>query len=552
MSISDAQFAVWLRRKDAGVTKVILWEIDYIAEVAGAPVTNTLYFADHPGFVSSATDTPANQRYTDCVITAPTFTRSLDRARLGGIYSASFGNGVIANANGAQDAILGFAYDGSANRIYYGDLSWAKADFRLMFTCVGASIAVPDPTTIQFNVKDASYLLDRNIGGLPVGGTGPNAGKPLPINIGWVHNVECLLTDQATNTYAFSDGTTHGFMTAKRIRGDPLAGGLGDNPGGSFPIAFSPDGTVTADLLGYVPSWSVGFKTSGIYSVLFHVYGGFGGAAPHSTFVPGSDYDYPLGLSIREPQNLVDVLNNVATSTNTFYGFDRFGGPTYGRIFPYNPASAPVLSLVADDIKPANAIKVEEVIPLYDQIFCSGNKNYTVQTADQLAGITIDQNTRGLYTRDALPYSGPVPTGTSYVDNPRLYHTTMGPSPVFATLISAELDADCLVSLANFAEAKRKQLLSWLQLIDITVGIRAYALELGDIVTLTLDRYALDSGPAMQVTSVALDLNTESVGLTLAYRREASGTDAADSFLMQLVNLDNILQLNGDRIRVVA
>lgn len=527
----SVDFAAWLR--SANRSPIALVEIDYINEVGGAPSTSTLYYSTKSGFVSRATDTPANQPYLACISKLPTFTRSLDRQRLGGVYSVSFGQIEIANGDGSHDAMLGYAFDGSYVRVYYGDLTWAKADFELMFMCVGASIGVPtDPRTIVFNVKDPSYNLDRNIGGNPMGGSGPNASKPVPLNLGFVHNVEALLEDPSTNTYRYSDTRTDGILLAKRDNGDAIPGGLGDH-GGAFDLGSAPVGKVTADAIGYNASYSTGFKTSDIYNTLIKWFAGYY-PTPHSTFVPGSDYDYPLGLSIREPRNLWrDVLLDVANSSNTFYGFTRLGSFTYGRIFPYNPSAAPVLELVADDIRPANAIKIEAVVPLYNQIFCTGNRNWTVQSEDSLSGI-LSQVAKATYTRSGYAYSQPTPTGTDYTSNPGLYHLTMGPSGLIETLISQSDDASALPYLVTFAEQYRRKFLSWLQLIDVNVRLHAYSLELGDIVRLTLPRFGLDEGPVMQVTSITIDLDKETVSLTLAYRRSASVVPpVTDIYLME-------------------
>src|SRR5574337_1538496 len=103
MSISDTAFANWLLQNGP---RCVLVEIDYVAEVAGAPATQTLYFSTAPSYVSAATDTPASTPYQDRILTLPTYTRQLDRATLGGQYSIGFGQLTLANADGGLDAIL--------------------------------------------------------------------------------------------------------------------------------------------------------------------------------------------------------------------------------------------------------------------------------------------------------------------------------------------------------------------------------------------------------------------------------------------------------------
>jgi hypothetical protein len=318
-------------------------------------------------------------------------------------------------------------------------------------------------------------------------------------------------------------------------------------------MAATPDGTVSGDVFRMRDSSNTdSYRASDFYRMLAGEEGGLIAAGlfygPHSSYVESDDQDFHLGYQVREAENIkTTILPKVALSSNSFYGTRRDNTFCYGRIFPFNPPGASVMDFVADDIRPAGSIKVETLIPRYDQILCFGNRNWFQGT--DIASSVPTQDAEG-YRRKGQYFTEDAPSGTSYADNPRLYHKTMSASPVIETLISTGSDAQADIEMSLWAEIYRKRFLSWVRLIDFKAGLRAYTLELGDVVTLTLSRFGLDDGPSMQVAAIAIDLNDPpSVDLTLAYRQEGSGLDARESYLLQL-NGDYILQLDGSKIRI--
>ena len=80
MTISDAQFTQWLHAQTA---RVVLCEIDYAYESAGAPATDTIRISDR-GYRTKATDSPANVNYRSALRQIPKLRRGLDRRTLGG------------------------------------------------------------------------------------------------------------------------------------------------------------------------------------------------------------------------------------------------------------------------------------------------------------------------------------------------------------------------------------------------------------------------------------------------------------------------------------
>jgi hypothetical protein len=207
MAISDAQFAQWL--KDAGDRRVLLAEIDFVYQVivdadTGTPTVGTVYLADYP-YVTEPGDTPANRRYRDCIAALPGFSQSIDTETLGGQTSYRIGQLELYNADGQLDPMLNLVVDGRECRLYLGDPSWARADFRNVMTAIVQQISAPAQDRISVALRDRGLLLNASIIGATVGGVGPNAGRPLPIICGYCNNVEAVLIDSIYLTYGIAD-----------------------------------------------------------------------------------------------------------------------------------------------------------------------------------------------------------------------------------------------------------------------------------------------------------------------------------------------------------
>lgn len=207
--ISDAEFAQWL--KDSGKNRVILVEQDFIYQVVvdvdtGTPTTGTIYLADYP-YVTEPGDTPASRRYLDRVIGIPGLEQAIDFETLGGQASLSIGGITYSNPDGLLDFMLALNVDGQECRLYLGDPSWARADFRNVLTAITEHVFAPTQDQIGAALRDRGLLLNSSVVGSLVGGTGPNAGRPLPIVCGFCNNVEAILIDANTLTYGVADST---------------------------------------------------------------------------------------------------------------------------------------------------------------------------------------------------------------------------------------------------------------------------------------------------------------------------------------------------------
>lgn len=198
MSVSASDFTAWLRRPAA--KRVVLAEIDYAYESAGAPATGTIRLSDR-GFATKPSDTPASTIYRSRIKSVPRLRRGLDRGNLSGRSSISVSDLVLHNRTGALDDLEGVILDGQEVRFYVGDKTWALADFRLAFVAVAERVASND-SELTVKLRDKRLLLDREIIGSQVGGTGAEADQYLDSVYGSAFNLEARIYDAASAIWA--------------------------------------------------------------------------------------------------------------------------------------------------------------------------------------------------------------------------------------------------------------------------------------------------------------------------------------------------------------
>lgn len=212
MTISDSQFEHWLL--DPGRSFTVLAELTFAYQVAagGSPTaysvgTGTIYLADR-AYVAEAEGSPLSTAipYRDVIVSAPEFDRALALDQLGGRGVLSVGALTLNNADGELDFLLDVIVDGREIGFYIGDESWPRSDFRLVNSASVLSVRAASDSAITVNLRDKNVLLDATVVGTVIT-TGPNAGKPKPINIGKVFNFDIgpYLFDSANLKYYYND-----------------------------------------------------------------------------------------------------------------------------------------------------------------------------------------------------------------------------------------------------------------------------------------------------------------------------------------------------------
>lgn len=223
MAISDAQFTAWLK---TDAPRVVLCELKFGYESGGAAAEGTIYFSDRP-YRTEASDTPASVRYHAAMKEAPRFSRSIDRETLGGRAELTVSDLVILNQDGKFDFLLETILDGYEASFYLGAPAgtpgWSRSDFRLAFVAVAERVRAPSDEEIVVELKDKRLLLDREVIGDQVGGSGPQSTQYLPLLWGSHFNVTAHLYDAATDEYAVLSNYTGAVTYDVRDKGLSLA-----------------------------------------------------------------------------------------------------------------------------------------------------------------------------------------------------------------------------------------------------------------------------------------------------------------------------------------
>ena len=257
MTISDADFAAWLRTRD--VARCYLVEAGYGYDSGG--VQEAVEYASDIGYVSHATDTPALTCYPDILAAIPTIQFSADAMTVGEIE--------IDNSMGVRDEWLTRYWDGRAFTLLIGAPGWARADFRPVLSGTLAGLSASSQDRLVWRVRDNRVLLDKPCqpNKYPENADHPTAidGRPKPLCLGYCYNVEPVwippdgtVTDIAV-TLAHDGGTDTATATSASAHGRAIGDIIEINAasvegyGGVYVVATVPTATtLTYDLVSGV------------------------------------------------------------------------------------------------------------------------------------------------------------------------------------------------------------------------------------------------------------------------------------------------------------
>jgi hypothetical protein len=206
---TNAEFAAWLARQD--VMRCVLAEMSATGyNSAASPYTKTVnaYISNH-GFTSQQQDTPSLRHYDGIIAGIPTLNRQMATA-LSGEATTGFGNLVVTNpgatltSGGIRDNWLRMRWNRNNLRLYLGDPSWPKHDFRLIVYGRLKMPTAPTKSTINFPITDLSDALEAQLPATAIT-TGEYAGQWRPRVFGNVGIVEPPKTDTANLIFTVSE-----------------------------------------------------------------------------------------------------------------------------------------------------------------------------------------------------------------------------------------------------------------------------------------------------------------------------------------------------------
>ena len=362
-------FDNWLSQP--GLFRCHLVEIDYLDQGE----LKTLYLSNAL-FQSQATDSPAHTPYTDVIVGEIKLGQRMDDVFYGRTITTRSTIKILATE--FVPNLLAFDVAGQAVRIYMGDPSWAKADFKLISTWYSEDIE-PDGFNYSLSILDATQPLN-----VPICNkydSGIAAGKSIPRVFGTVFNVEPMLIDElGDGTYQVNDGP----LISMAVRdGGLTTSATIDLAAGIFTLNSKAQGRITCDAVQADTTCADIVTTLLTESSL---------SAKQGTFasMPG----YALGAYVTDSKTRRDLIDNACISAGYAWIIDS---NNEFKAIKYNGLSGTGSALLTDDDIDQNSFKPKRRLLPAPQVNVHYQQNYTVQP-DGLFGAVSNAN-RELFSK---------------------------------------------------------------------------------------------------------------------------------------------------------
>lgn len=496
------------------------------------PGLRTLYYATQ-GYVSGAGDTPASTHYEPRIQQPANVQRSCFSAgTTTGATTVGYGDMVLVNNDGGLDGLLGYSFGGRAIEIKIGTIAPNQAN-PTWTTLIKGTMEQAAFSWGQVTIKVRDRQQDLAVPLQTTTYTGANAlpagvegvatdlkGKRKPLIYGQVRGIAppCVNTSKliyqlsanalqsVTAVYdrgvALTAGTDYGTQAAMELTA-PTAGQYRTwLAGGCIRLGSSAAGTVTVDA---AQGATAADRTAAQIIKAILLKGGVSAGDISSADVTALDAQcsYPLGVYMAHGQETsgASLIDEVANSIGAWWGVDRLGVFRMGRIvLPTADAVADLSGVEILSIDRTNTGDKGAGVPAWSVSVGYGR---VYAPTDDLAGsVTAAEKARMTeeYRRAIVTDAA---TKTAHAYSPEL---------VFDTQIALEADA--------IAEATRRRTLygSRRDMLQLRVRLEAdiaAAIDLGQIVTVTLNRYGLTAGKKFLIVGIRTDMQNNIFDLTV-------------------------------------
>lgn len=496
------------------------------------PGTRVLYYSTQ-GFVSGATDSPANTYYEPRIQQAANIQRSCFSAGTTfGLTTVGYGDMQLVNIDGGLDHLLNYSFGGRAIEIKIGTIqqnqstpTWVTLIKGTMeqasFSWGQVTIKVRDrQQDLAVPLQTVTYA-GNNV--LPAGIEGVATdlkGKRKPLLYGKVQGVAPPMVNTSKLIYQVSENALQS-VNAVYDRGSPLTAGTDYGTqaameltapaagqyrtwlaGGCIRLGSSPVGTVTVDA---TQGATAADRTAAQIIKTILIKGGVSVGDISSSDITALDAacNYVLGVYMPHGQetSAVSLIDEVANSIGAWWGVDRLGVFRLGRIVvPTGTAIGSISGVEILSIDRTNTSDKGAGVPAWS--VSVGYSRVYEPTDDLAASITAAEKARMKeeYRRAII-----VDTGTKTAN-------TYSPELVFNTLITTEADA--------IAEATRRRVMygSRRDMLQLRVRLEpelASLVDLGQIITVSLNRYGLSSGKKFLIVGIRTDMQNNIFDLTV-------------------------------------
>lgn len=477
--MTDAEFLAWA--DSPGAMRCVLVEVG--VRSSGTEVTRYLSSRD---YVTGAADTPANTAYLPVLSGAVTIT---ERLGLSGSASMSFGDVEIINT-GDLDGWLSDVWAGRSIKVYVGDVTWPRANFRQVWDGTVDDLGSRDRNTLNLKLRDKLQRLNSPVSDVKLGGSTDNKDRLKPICLGECHNVEPLLINPGTLTYQLHNGAIERVIEV-RDNGVPVAP-TATLTTGTFTLSSQPFGVVTASVQGLKPA---GTYRNTIGALVQHVVTNYGRAADRFTTGDIDSANFtafetanpqPVGAYLADKTNVLQVCSDLAASVGAQLVMSRTGQLRLLRV--ELPAPGTPTAIGPDDME-LRSLRIVSRPPVQAAVKLGYARNWTVQTGLQTG---IPEAHKSLYAQEWL--------------------TVTATDSTVAGIYKLDVEVDqqdtaLLVESDASAEATRR--LNLWKVPRTVFGFRGLPQlmlqTLGSAVTLQHSRFGLASGVSGQVVGITQD-----------------------------------------------
>lgn len=362
--MTEIEFTDWLKK---GGRYTLLVEVD----------TTVPRYLSTVAYTTLPTDSPANRVYSPVVSGGVAFTETLP---LDGSATLSVGDIELNNDDGLLDSWLDDIWVNKPIRIYIGDVSWVRADFRLIFTGIVDNINSRAANRLNISLRDKLQRLNTPVSETLLGGTTSNKDRLIPLCFGEVHNVEPLLVDPATLKYKVH-GSAIERLIEVRDNGAPVSvnESLVD---GAFTLVAQQAGTITCSVQGDKPTT----YSNRIADTITRLVTGYGKVSDRLTTADidttqfaafNAEHPQPVGVYLNDRANVIEVCQQLASSVGAQISMSREGLLRLLKITL--PATGTPLVVTPSDYV-AKSLEIKERVDVKAAIKVGYCKNYTTQT----------------------------------------------------------------------------------------------------------------------------------------------------------------------------
>jgi hypothetical protein len=515
-----------------------VYAIEITAYDPAIATTRTLTYASGAGFNTKAADTPANTHFAPLVIEAGSFSQYLvDALVTDGRSRVGFGAIVLNNADGRLDGLKDYGFDGRRVVLRRGvpgaayPSAWTTLFTGTMeqveFSWGQVQVIVRDR---QGEVADLPYQTTKFAGNnsLPNGVEGiadDLKGKPKPILRGKCFNISPPLVNTSKLTYQISHktiasidavysggvavtaGTSHASLALLQAAA-PAAGTydfyLGSaSDGAYFRLGSSPTTTVTCDA---TEGAAAANRTAAQIAKQILLDAGVASGDISASAVSALDTANSSVIGVwsgAEESRIGDVLDEVLASIGAYWTVTSAGVFTFGRLEA--PSGSPVKTFEAfellEDDQPIERLRGrsnDKGLPAWRlQLFWQ--KNYTVQgDSDVQAAVTLAR--RGFLKEEyRVVINEDAAIKTQYL---------LAPEKQVYTLLTNSADAANEASRLNTLYKTKRDFLRWKCSASYMAST---AIELGNVVSLQVNRFGWSSGKLLRVMGITYEFSRDEV-----------------------------------------